>query len=92
MVSNNKAVAAVVASWLLAASSVNAESIVKEERDQLTNSDAVDVDPGASRGPDKPIIAQERMQLGNSPNPNVPERSLEGGQSIPDEEKEGIEK
>ena len=38
---------------LFAASAANAESIVKEEQQQLGNSAAPDVDPGASQGPDK---------------------------------------
>ena len=87
---STKAMAALVASSLFAATAVNAEPIAKEERDQLSNSDAINVDPGASSGPDRPIVTQERMQLGNSPNPNVPERSLKDGQSIPDEERNDI--
>jgi len=75
---------------LFAASAANAESIVKEEQQQLGNSAAPDVDPGASQGPDKSIVTQERMQLGNSPGPNVPEPSMKGGQSIPDLEKKDL--
>ena len=93
---SNKFIAVLAASSalaLFAATSVNAESIVKEEQQQLDNSDAPDVDPGASKGPDKPIVTQERMQLGNSPGPNVPEgkgANKKGGDSIPDLEKKDI--
>jgi hypothetical protein len=93
---SNKIIAVLAASSalaLFAATSVNAESIVKEEQQQLGNSAAPDVDPGASRGPDKSIVTQERMQLGNSPGPNVPEgpgANKKGGQSIPAEEKKDI--
>ena len=90
---SNKFIAVLAASSalaLFAATSVSAESIVKEEQQQLGNSDAPDVDPGASKGTDKSIVTQERMQLGNSPGPNVPERSMKGGESIPDLEKKDI--
>ena len=36
------------------------------------------------------IVTQERMQLGNSPGPNVPSRSLPGGESIPKMEQKDI--
>ena len=75
---------------LFAASAANAESIVKEEQEQLSNSTAPDVDPGASQGSDKSIVTQERMQLGNSPGPNVPSRALPGGESIPKMEQKDI--
>jgi len=90
---SNKFIAVLAASSalaLFAATSANAESIVKEEQQQLGNSAAPDVDPGASQGPDKSIVTQERMQLGNSPGPNALEPSLPGGQSIPSEEKKDI--
>ena len=92
MVSNKiiAVLAATSALALFAATSANAELIVKEEQEQLGNSAAPDVDPGASQGPDKSIVTQERMQLGNSPGPNVPERSMKGGDSIPDLEKKDI--
>ena len=54
--------AAMSALALFAVTSANAESIVKEEQEQL----------------------------GNSPGPNVPERSMKGGESIPDLEKKDI--
>jgi hypothetical protein len=72
---SNKIIAVLAASSALALFAANAESIVKEEQQQLGNSAAPDVDPGASQGPDKSIVTQERVQLGNSPGPNVPERS-----------------
>jgi hypothetical protein len=92
MVSNKiiAVLAATSALALFAATSANAESIVKEEQEQIGNSAAPDVDPGASQGPDKSIVTQERMQLGNSPGPNVPERSMKSGDSIPDLEKKDI--
>ena len=49
-----------------------AESIPQEEQNQLNNSDQPDVDPGASKGPDLPIVTQERQQLNNSAQPDVP--------------------
>ena len=93
---SNKIIAVLAASSalaLFAATSVNAESIVKEEQQQLGNSAAPDVDPGASQGSDKSIVTQERMQLGNSPGPNVPEgkgANKKGGDSIPTEEQKDI--
>jgi hypothetical protein len=45
---------------------------------------------GVEQDHDKSIVTQERMQLGNSPGPNVPERSMKGGESIPDLEKKDI--
>ena len=89
----NKFIAVLAASSalaLVAVTAVNAESIVKEEQEQLGNSTAPDVDPGASRGPDKSIVTQERMQLGNSPGPNVSEPALPGGDSIPQMEQKDI--
>jgi hypothetical protein len=50
----------------------------------------VDVDLGASKGTDKPIVVQERMQLNNSAGPNVPSRSEQGGQSIPKMEQKDL--
>jgi hypothetical protein len=67
---SNKIIAVLAASStlaLLAAASATAESIVKEQQQDLSNSPSPDVDPGASRGPDKPIVTQERRQLGKPP-------------------------
>ncbi len=50
----------------LAISPVFAQSTPKLEKEQLGNSAAPDVDPGASKGTDESIIKQERDQLGNS--------------------------
>ena len=50
----------------------------------------MDVDPGASKGTDKPIVVQERMQLNNSAGPKVPSRSEQGGQSIPKMEQKDL--
>ena len=43
---------------------------------------APDVDPGASKGPDKPIVKQEKNQLDNSMSTDVPEPSMKGGELI----------
>lgn len=86
--------AALAAATLLsfaAIAPVYAQSIPQEEIDQLSNAAAPDVDPGASRGVDKPIVTQEKMQLGNFTGPSVPERSEKGGESIPKMEQEGLE-
>lgn len=95
---SNKTIAVLVASSVLAlftlSTVVNAESIVKEEQDQLGNSPSPDVDPGASKGTDKPIPDQERMQLGNEPGPDVQEPSSankKGGDSIPELEQKDLE-
>jgi hypothetical protein len=70
----NKTLAVLAASALAisAFSPVYAESIPKQEQNQLDNSDKPDVDPGASKGPDLPIVTQEREQLNNSAQPDVP--------------------
>jgi len=68
-----------------------AQSIPAEEIEQLSNASAPDVDAGASKGMDNPIVVQERMQLGNSAGPNVSSRSEKGGPSIPELEKAQIE-
>ena len=91
---SNKIIAVLAASSalaLVAVTSASADPIVKEEQEQMGNSAAPDVDPGASKGPDKPIVTQEKDQLNNSTGTNVPEPSIKGGQSIPSEEKKGIE-
>ncbi len=70
----NKTLAVLAASALaiFAFSPVYAESIPAEEQQQLDNSAKPDVDPGASKGPDLPIVTQEREQLNNSSSPDVP--------------------
>lgn len=88
-----KALSALAASSLLtlvALSPVYAESIPAEETQQINDPAAPDVDPGASKGTDKPIVVQERMQLNNSAGPNVPSRSEQGGQSIPKMEQKDL--
>jgi hypothetical protein len=67
-----------------------AESPAAKEQRDLVNPSSMDVDPGASKGSDKPIIAQERMQINNSAGPNVPSRSEQGGQSIPNMEQKDL--
>lgn len=76
---------------LFALSPVYAEDIPQMEQEQLDNSAQPDVDPGASKGPDAPIVDQERMQLGNQPGPDVSEPSEKGGESIPKMEQKDIE-
>jgi hypothetical protein len=88
-----KALTALAASSLLtlvALSPVYAESIPAEEAQQIGNSAAPDVDPGASKGTDKPIVVQERMELNNSAGPNVPSRSEKGGESLPKMEQDDL--
>ena len=88
-----RALSVVAASSLLALiilSPAYAESPAAKEQRDLGNPASVDVDPGASKGPDKPIIVQERMQLNNSAGPNVPSRSEQGGQSIPKMEQKDL--
>ena len=91
---SNKIIAVLAASSalaLFAVTSASADPIVKEQQEQMGNSAAPDVDPGASKGPDKPIVTQEKDQLNNSTGTNVPEPSMKGGESIPAQEKKGIE-
>lgn len=90
---SNKIIAVLAASStlaLFAATSASAELIVKEQQQDLSNTPSPDVDPGASRGPDKPIVTQERMQLGKPPGLTVPEPSMKGGELIPAEEKKDL--
>ena len=69
--STKKAVAAIAASSLLAflsLSPVYAEdekkkSIPEMEKEQMDDSAKPDVDPGASKGADKPIPEQEKKQM-----------------------------
>jgi hypothetical protein len=95
--STNKTLSVLAASSLLALLALApafGQSIPKMEQEQLDNSDQPDVDPGASKGPDKPIVDQEKMQLGNQPAPNVPEgkgAATKGGPSIPEMEQKDIE-
>ncbi len=72
--STNKTLSVLAASSVLAFfafSPVYAESIPQQEQNQLNNSAQPDVDPGASKGPDAPIVTQEREQLNNSSQPDV---------------------
>ncbi len=62
----------------LAISPVFAQSTPKLEKEQLGNSVAPDVDPGASKGRDKSIVKQERDQLGNSTAVNVDPGASQG--------------
>jgi len=90
---SNKIIAVLAASSAVAvfsATATNADPIVKQEQNQLGDSAAPDVDPGASRGTDKSIVKQEQNQLGDTAAPNVPEPSMKGGQSIPSEEKKQL--
>jgi hypothetical protein len=76
---------------LFAVTSASADPIVKEEQEQIGNTAAPDVDPGASKGADQPIVKQEQNQIDNSTSTNVPEPSMKGGESIPAQEKKGLE-
>jgi hypothetical protein len=67
----------------LAASSLYAQSNVAEEIQQLDGSAVPDVDPGASKGPDKPIVAHETVQLDGSAAPNVSSRAEKRGSRFP---------
>jgi hypothetical protein len=82
--------AASTALALFSLSPVFAESIEEMEK-PLDNSNLPAAEPGSERGTDKPIADQERMQLGNSPEPMVKERSEKGGESIPEMEKKDFE-
>lgn len=77
--------AASTALALFSLSPVYAEDIEQMEK-PLDNSNLPAAEPGSERGTDKPIADQERMQLGNSPEPNVKERSEKGGEFIPEME------
>ena len=51
------------------------------------------MDPGASKGPDAPIVTQEREQLNNSAQPDVPmgaDADTNGDPSIVDQEKQDL--
>lgn len=82
--------AASTALALFSFSPVFAEDIEQMEK-PLDNSNLPAAEPGSQRGTDKPIADQERMQLGNFPEPNVKERSEKGGESIPEMEKKDFE-
>jgi hypothetical protein len=91
--STAKALSALAASSLLALLALSpayAESPAAREKQDLSNPAGAVVDPGASKGPDKPIVVQERMQLNNSAGPNVPSRSENGGESIPKMEQKDL--
>ena len=73
---------------------VYAESIPQEEKDQLTNSGKPNVDPGASKGPDAPVVKQESEQLNNSAQPDVPMGSgadTNGDPSIVNQEQKDLQ-
>jgi hypothetical protein len=85
--------AASAALALFSLSPVLAESVEQMEK-PLDNSDLPKAEPGSERGADRPIVDQERMQLGNKPGPNVPEgkgANTKGGESIPEMEKKDYE-
>ena len=82
--------AASTALALFSLSPVYAEDIEQMEK-PLDNSNLPKAEPGSESGTDKPIADQERMQLGNSPEPSVKERSEKGGKSIPEMEKKDFE-
>ena len=91
--STTKALSALAATSLLALITLSpayAESPAAKEQRDLGNPASMDVDPGASKGTDKPIVVQERMQINNSAGPNVPSRSEKGGESIPKMEQKDL--
>jgi hypothetical protein len=69
--STKKAIAAITASSLLALLSLSPvyaeeekeKSIPEMEKEQVDSSAKPDVDPNASKGPDKPIPEQEKKQM-----------------------------
>ena len=77
--STNKNLAVLAASSVLALFSLSpayAESVPQQEQNELNDSSQPDVDPGASKGPDAPIVKQEGEQLNNSASPdNLPDAS-----------------
>jgi hypothetical protein len=94
--STNKTLSVLAASSvlaLLALSPVYAESIPQEEQNQLNDSSQPDVDPGASKGADAPVVTQEREQLNNSSQPDVPmgaDADTKGDPSIVNQEQNDI--
>ena len=78
-----KALAASSLLGFLALSPAYAESIPTQGIQQLNNSAEPDVDPGASKGPDKPVFVLERMQINHSTEVDVPSRAEKGGNSLP---------
>jgi hypothetical protein len=91
--STTKALSALAASSLLpllTLSPAYAQSPAAKEKQELSNPAGAVVDPGASKGPDKPIVVQERMQINNSAGPNVPSRSEKDGESIPNMEQKDL--
>jgi hypothetical protein len=76
---------------ILTTSVASADSIKKLEKEQLGNSAAPDVDPGASKGPDNSIVKQQDDQIGNSAQPDVDASASKGhDKSIVDQEREQI--
>jgi hypothetical protein len=95
--STNKTLAVLAASSVLALfslSPVYADSVTQQEQDQLNDSSQPDVDPGASKGPDAPIVKEEGEQLNNSASPDVlPDASgpnAPSQESIPQQEKQDL--
>ena len=70
--------AASVLATQLAISPVFAQSTPQLEKDQVGNSAAPDVDPGASKGSDQSIVTQEQDQLGDSTAPDVDPSASKG--------------
>jgi hypothetical protein len=96
--STNKTLSVIAASSVLAFFALTPvyaqESIPQQEENQLDNSAQPDVDPGASKGSDLPIVTQEREQINNSAQPDVPMGAgadTEGDPSIVDQEKKDYE-
>ena len=96
--STNKNLAVLAASSVLALFSLSpayAESVPQQEQNELNNSSQPDVDPGASKGPDAPIVKQEGEQLNNSASPdNLPDASgpnAPSKESVPQQENQDLQ-
>lgn len=70
--------AASVVAIQLAISPAFAQSTPQLDREQLGDSAAPDVDPGASKGTDESIVKQEGDQLDNSTAPDVDASASKG--------------
>jgi len=92
--STSKIIAIIAASstlGMLSFAPAFADSIPQEEINQYDGSSKPDVDAGASRGTDNPIVEQEQNQFGNSPAQDLgPNNQESGGESLPQMEEQGV--
>ncbi|HET6389801.1 hypothetical protein [Hyphomicrobium sp.] len=89
----NKIFSLAVVSTVMALSVLpaRAESVPNLERDQIDNSQATNVDAGASRGADESVVEMERDQFSNSAKPDVDAGASKGKDpSIVDQERDQI--